>query len=212
MSIRTEFNPQGTLGGGSPLPPGWTRVLCIVSPQTASVAAPYIDTGIQPGPETKWELDVAMLTSGYNGALRAGYCRFTASFHQPAESPSESRIELFSRTSYLTRPTAVGERVKTTIDMPGRVCSIGDTEKAIVDDPATFDAPFPIFIGIRNNGGFAEFAISEKIYGSRIWERGELVQDLVPAIAPDGEVCMYDMVTGAKFPRKGSGTFGYETL
>lgn len=76
MSIRTSFNPLGTLGAEPPLPPGYKRAIYL-----RSSADQYIDTGVSVTPQTRVLLDVEFLksnTSSYNGCVQnSPLLRFT---------------------------------------------------------------------------------------------------------------------------------------
>lgn len=206
MSIRTSFNPMGTLGGGL-LPPGYKRVKCIVFTNDGPESGQYINTGRAPDEQTKWELDVVFLDSEnvmYNGEYN-GY-RFHMHYNPPTQ---EARIGVMEAPNHLTAPVAIGQRVEMCIDSPNGVCRIGGAEKAFT--PGHSSAA--LYIGKRNAPGY--YYSNEKVYRSRIWQAGALVQDLAPALDADGEPCFYDLagtgdVEARTYRNLGIGELGYE--
>lgn len=69
----------------------------------------------------------------------------------------------------------------------------------------TFQAQKTMFVG-WSNGTSAEKMIGN-IYGIKIYESDELIQDLYPALDPRGVVCFYDAVTKQYFYNQGTGLF-----
>lgn len=215
MSIPTPFNPLGTLGE-LPLPPGYRRLKCIVFTNEGIESGQYLNTGLKVDAQTKWELDVAYLensNSSYNGHV-GGNSLFRCHM-QYSNSKQEAQIGIgvtYGDGESLKVPVAIGQRITQIIDCPNCVCKIGDTEKAFEPIGAAVSAH--INIGRRNSSGY--YYAHEKVYRSRIWKGGALVQDLVPALDADGQPCFYDLAgTGDAEARTyrnlGIGTLGYES-
>lgn len=54
------------------------------------------------------------------------------------------------------------------------------------------------------------FGLKGRVYSCKMYDlENNLLRDLRPHIYPNGEVCMYDMVTRQHFYNKGNGEFGY---
>ncbi len=58
-----------------------------------------------------------------------------------------------------------------------------------------------------NVAGNIEQQCAMKFYGLRIWENGQLVRHFLPAIAPSGVACVYELLSGAFLYNRGSGSF-----
>ena len=54
--------------------------------------------------------------------------------------------------------------------------------------------------------------LTAKVYFLRVYDDGNLICDLLPALNPSGKPCMYDIVTQQPLFNDGTGEFGYELL
>ena len=64
-------------------------------------------------------------------------------------------------------------------------------------------------LGNQQSDGSAKELCSARIYRWLMYDAGELVRDLQPAMSASGEVGMYDFVTEQFFTNSGTGTLGY---
>lgn len=65
-----------------------------------------------------------------------------------------------------------------------------------------------IFLFARNRSGGIDYYCKATIYSSKIWENGDLIQDLVPCYRKsDSKPGMYDLVTKQFFTNQGTGEF-----
>lgn len=114
--------------------------------------------------------------------------------------------------------TSTQQKVGLTIDNYNKQISIESNELTKTFNMATYnsllgkvDCQHNLLLGNRSTAGVPSNAnaFKGKIYAFQIKENDELVQDLRPALDPNGKVCMYDTVTKQYFYNAGTGTLTY---
>lgn len=200
MPIPCKMNPMGTLV--AELPPGYTRVKCLVTPN----GGVYFDTGVTPDIGTKWSLDLQYLYNSYqaNGAQNPGTSTTYESFcislwdNKHIAQIGNGVTKSFSVSAF-SRQTVI-------LDAPNGIVSCGDYS---LDASFSEQLHSKIFIFARSWYGVADFC-SEKVFGSKIWQQGRLISNLIPALDSDGTPVFYDAVRKITLVKKGSGTLTYE--
>lgn len=201
MSIPVTIDPLGTLGAGEPLPPGYTRVKCLVSN-----GHQMIDTGIVPTFDMRWELDymylgLAMGSSARHGCSQSSTSVGVARFEL---SPRNSTQDVFggqnkpdvndSTVSSLQRETSVIDNVAGEFRVGGQ--TISSAPAGVL--PSTSIGLFGRHSSYAPNINY-DLTFSCKVYRSRIFKSGALVQDLVPCLDDNGTACMSDLVGGETY-------------
>ena len=71
---------------------------------------------------------------------------------------------------------------------------------------------FMLFARGASNSAESGNRTKGKLYYVKLWNKGELVRDLIPVIDKEGVACMYDKVSGEFFYNQGTGDFivGYK--
>lgn len=202
MSIPTPFNPLGTLGAEPPLPPGYKRVKCLVAAQ----GNVYFDTGLTPDIGTKWSLDLQYLDTVWqsNGAQNLGTSTEYESFCIGCSSGKYcvqvgNAVVKASAVSALSRTTV-------TLDAPNGIASFGGYS---INASFSEQVHSKIFIFARSWLNGSDFS-KEKVFGSKIWQQGRIVSNLIPALDSGGTPVFYDAVRKITLVKKGSGTLTYD--
>lgn len=200
MSIPNTFRPL--CGPADELPPGYTRVKCLVAAQ----GNVYFDTGLTPDIGTKWSLDLQYLDTGWqcNGAQNWGTSTQYESFcincsggkHGVQTGSAVWKGSVYSALSRMT----------VTLDAPNGIVSFGGDS---INVNYVEQVHSNIFIFARSWLGLADFC-KEKVFGSKIWQQGYLISNLIPALDSDGAPVFYDAVRKITLVKKGSGTLAYE--
>lgn len=209
MSIPVSIDPLGTLGA-SPLPPGYTLLQCLVAHGTE-----YVDTGITQCVNfaLEFEFDLSSgdrilggiagripglsLRMANSGTSRFGYATYINGNHYliPYNSRAIIRIDANNITVLKNKEIYRQE-------------AWGSGEK----NNFTLDESIKVFSALASEGVKSSDSAVGKGYGVRAWSGTTLILDLVPALNPDGEPVMYDLVGRVERPNLGTGNFGYETL
>lgn len=193
MSIRTSFNPMGTLGAEPPLPPGYKRAIYL-----RSSADQYIDTGVTVTPQTRVLLDVEFLkanTSSYNGCLQnRPLLRFTVSCSRLDDGLSVAcggtDTELGIQAAGIRHRVVLSGAATATVD--------GTPVQLNVGPPP----PKKFWLFARNQDAYwpDAFPSTQKLYRFKAWDGELLVRDMVPAVRlADGKPCMVDVLTGTPY-------------
>ena len=189
--------------GKSILPSGYTALEYIESTGTQ-----YIDTGIaKTSLVFKVEVDVSFAdsTGRYligTSSSSPGYCG----------RATNGKFEL-NYSLRTTMSSGVNERVKMEYFCTGTqygltVTKNGTSESLIVDSSYStgMNTSFAIYAN-HTESSFSRI-LNGKIYLAKIFINNELKRDLIPARRDsDGEIGMYDMVSGTFFTNAGSGDF-----
>ena len=77
------------------------------------------------------------------------------------------------------------------------------------EDVGWTNTTYPLYLFAGNNMGTPAYFSDTKIYYSKIWDNGILVQNLVPVLH-NGEACMYDTVSKSYFTNQGTETFKFK--
>lgn len=203
MSIRTTFNPMGTLGRRK-LPAGYIELEYLESTGTQ-----YIDTGIVPDNLTGlWELSSKRLyTEDYvsSGARNSqtrfyGYCAARSpivSYGRGAYTYSSYSITNWDdyvdyKHNYLNNRKIVANGTV----LASNIITISGITSHI------------IMFGFTNStGGITK--CRSRIKYLKLTQDNKLVRDYVPALDPNGRPCMFDLVSKTPFYNEGTGEFLY---
>lgn len=83
----------------------------------------------------------------------------------------------------------------------------------IIESPAPLiESTYNIHLFGLNRGGFSKDRFFGRIYGFKVYDKGELVQSLVPAWDDNGIVCMFDEVNNKYLYNQGTGDFLYADI
>lgn len=204
MSIPTPFNPMGTLGAEPPLPPGYKRVKCLVAAQ----GNVYFDTLLTPDIGTKWSLDLQYLDIAWqsNGALNVGTSTEYESFCIGCNVDGGYIAQVGSAVAVRPAMVSALSRTTVTLDAPNGIVSFGGYSKN-----ASFSEQVhsKIFIFARSYTGAVDFC-KEKVFGSKIWQQGHIVSNLIPALDSGGTPVFYDAVREITLFNEGRGALTYE--
>ena len=190
-----------SLGESERLPSGYQEVEYIESTGTQ-----YIDTNFIPSQDTEMELDF-MDNDTTNDTVLCGCrnssntdTRFTfGTYNDKFIFAYGYGVNASDRPSITsgTRHTAIMSYGNATLD--GVSCLVNTASIIFTQN---------IYIGCSNVGGSASWFAKTKYYAFRLRENGVLVRDLVPCYRKsDGEVGMYDLVSGTFLTNQGSGEF-----
>lgn len=184
------------------LPPGYTRVKCLVAAQ----GDVYFDTGLTPDIGTKWSLDLQYLDTYWqcNGAQNNGTSTEYESFCiNCAEGVHVAQIG----NAIIKRSTVSAlSRMTVTLDAPNGIVAFGDYS---VSASFSEQVHSKIFIFARAWINVADFC-KEKVFGSKIWQQGHIVSNLIPALDSVGTPVFYDAVRKITLFNKRSGALTYE--
>jgi len=190
------------------LPNGYTRLEYIQSSGTQ-----YIDTGFKPNQNTRLILDFE--NTGDYSSMTTGLCPLFGARNASAASSAAAFALWIGSKSYPHYGNAAynagGEftldiNARLTYVMNKNVVSIGS--EVITCSSATFTTNYNLCLLTINNYGTIETRrASGKLWSARIYDNGTLVRDFVPCKNASGTVGLYDVINGAFYENKGSGTF-----
>lgn len=175
-----------------------------------SGARNWINTGIVPDNNTKWEVRLSFNDTTTGKLMGSGYTTLTR-FNLGIES-NKFRFAFngwFDANSNITTPDTNAHTW--IIDAPSKTFTIDAYSTTTTQ---TFgETTFPICLFGRCNSGNGSTETSNtligKIYYSKIWQNGVLVNDLIPVLDWDMTPCMYDRVTGELFYNMNSSGTGF---
>lgn len=206
MNVPVEVNP---LGAGESLPPGYTRLKCLVGKKGSNLT--WVDTGFDVDGTIRWVLDTEFTgTNQWHGAFLGDNKRFEVDTGETRYS-----FNIANSERYYSGRSESWVRRSVDIDLPNRTVAWSDAEpQEIVTVPAWSGTGRDILLFARAQyvGGNPPSSNISKVYRSTLYKGGELKQDLVPVLDPNGVPCFFDLVTGEQFTNAGTGTFNYETL
>ena len=78
---------------------------------------------------------------------------------------------------------------------------------SVTSPQGVFQSPYDMLIGCVNEGGSPAYFSSLRIYSFSIFADGEICREYVPAINPNGEIGLYDLVNDQFYGNAGSGSF-----
>lgn len=203
MSIPISIDPLGTLGSGRPLPPEYEQRKYLESwVPTGYNYCQGLKTGLHPKSTTRWEVKMRVV-SGDGGNLFFMGCTSISSgmkmfiFHYgPQGFVSGSQGTEFDFSS-IWDGAAYGVDLVCAIDNANKYIEItdgagqGNRRQSSVVAPPVSDEIVLFKRGSENRRQ------SIRIYWSRIFEQGVLVQDLQPCVRKSDRLRgMYDFATG----------------
>lgn len=212
MSIPTSFDPHGTLEASHepPLPQGYTRLKCLVGKNKPNRT--WIDTGFDAAGNVRWVLD--MQFNGINQFIGA-FPQFGGRFEVDIADNLSSYVVRIADSDYYYSKASGAVRRSVDIDLPNRRVAWSDAGPQEITTVPTWRGTgldILLFARAQYDGDVPIQTYDYKIYRSTIYIGGELVQDLVPALDPNGIPCFFDHVTGEPFYNVGTAAFNYETL
>ena len=167
----------------------------------------YIDTGIKPNQNTKFEIKVSKTDAGSG---RPAFLEAWGGSEYFGINANASQLYWCWNNSYPVINNGyatVGEHIFT--NDKGTLYDNGVGINTI--DYAEFSMEYSLFMFANNSSGNATNIAngSNRIYYCKIWDGNTLVRDFVPAKRDtDNAIGMYDKVTNTFFENKGTGTFG----
>lgn len=194
MSIPHSFDPLGVLAGEPPLPQGYTRV-----PWLTSDGTQHIDTRFNPSSIDRWDGRAAG-SAGYHGCIHSNLNptrRF--SFDISANYGVRCQYGATAAADLLRIENYDGNPISWSFDRVSRIVRLGNKSASF----AGFQSPsvtIGLFARHTNYNAFWDFAFVGRLFYSKIWAGGKLVQWLVPVRRNmDGVYLLLDLVTGAEF-------------
>lgn len=190
------------------LPNGYTRLEYIQSSGTQ-----YIDTGFKPNQNTRLILDFE--NTGDYSSMTTGLCPLFGARNASAASSAAAFALWIGSKSYphygnvaynASGDFTLNINARLTYVMNKNVVSIGS--EVITCSSVNFTTNYNLCLLTINNYGTIETRrASGKLWSARIYDNGTLVRDFVPCKNVSGTVGLYDVVNGAFYENKGSGTF-----
>lgn len=178
-----------------------------------STGTQYIDTGIPPDNNTTFELRIALNDLSTTQAIMGARVGITNLAYNLFYDINENDL----RWDYNTDQTSpalsynVGDRINIVKTSTQITFEVNGKTSTITDGTATFSTPYNMYIFNINKAGELDGRYAKmKLYYLKIYERGTLVRDFVPALDTNSVACLYDKVTGEYFHNLGSGTFNYQ--
>lgn len=215
MSIRTRFNPLGTIGRKGLLPAGYIELEYLEANENQ-----YIDTGVLPWSDMRFYIDAEIPGGSSHYSLNGTSYTNTGEpwYRVNTWNPSGfGAVQIMIRSSASTvyiaaSPSQFLERIK--IDIDGTKAVVNDTVYPFdITSPAA-QCGDSIYIFNRHNPYTppAPAGYSQRIYEVRLDNhRGGKVH-MIPALDPNGRPCMFDTLSQQPFYNKGTGEFkcGYK--
>ena len=210
MPIPNSFNPLGTLGSLRPVPSGYIAKRWLeANPETAN-SGPYVDTGIAPDLTTRWEICFRWFESETGASMGCySYGSYQARFQLDAVADGSGVFytarQVYGETTLNWANVRVGDVATAVIDNPNQYCEINGARRY-----TTGVTPCLVNIHLFLRKGNYEFlgGARTRIFWSKIFKGGELVQDLSPVVrTADGAKGFYDHVSGEFFGPQGAGEF-----
>lgn len=220
MSIRTRFNPLGTIGRKSLLPAGYIELEYLESTGTQ-----WIDTGIygteRHGAELKYQFprldgsstrlfggrpytegtDSVMIVSS-NSARANPDTYFYLSSHQTAFFSANSTPKYLLDTNVHVARANMFDNMKFTFDGV-------ESQQGQLATRKQFTNTFTLQIfRYFTNGAYSECSIG-RVYHCKITQDARLVRNFIPALDQTGRPCMFDTVTQQPFYNQGTGEFKF---
>ena len=193
--------PHATPQPVSPLPEGYTQLAYIESTGTQ-----YVDTGFQPDQDTRVVCDVELLESdkayGIFGS-RIGYGNTSFDIFAFGTNGAQDFQDDYAQQTKAPLASSIG---RFSIDKNKNVTTINGTESTF--SQATFSLQYPMFLfGVSTSGSPNNQLGDLRVFSCQIYDNDELVRDFIPCRNPDGEVGLYDTVTGVFYGNDGTGLF-----
>ena len=200
MSIASAWNPMGTAAGGGGLPPEYEARQYLASWQDSVNARNHhsLDTGSRPTAKTRWEVKLNVVRGAWGGQMYMGcYTKFELMYSNYGYVGASQGTN--DDHSVVWPDAKFGKDLVCIIDNAAGYAEIGNGGTGEGDfgrrhcelDPI----PLPTDTIHLFSRGDELVGHTTKIYWSRIYEDGVLVQDLVPCVRKsDGRRGMYDLV------------------
>lgn len=183
------------------LPTGYQQVNYI-----ESTGEQYLDLGYYPNQDTKVETNVRIVS--HNGSVinyLFGVYDGTRSFAIYYSYNSRDWGVMCGSVDSNTG-IAYQQSVKHKLEFDKDYLSIdGGTDTYAVGSTSTFTSTRTMYLFWGN--GTSRLKSISRIYDFKIYENGNIVMNLIPALDPNGVPCMYDTVSKQPFYNQGTGTF-----
>lgn len=213
MSIRTRFNPLGTIGRKSLLPAGYIELEYLEANQNQ-----YIDTGVLPWSDMLFYIDAEAPGADAN----LNYALNGSTWNNNPGIPGEYRVypwHVYNNgvTVMVWGQNNVHYINETKLKYTGRIAITVDGTKVVINgDVIPFSVTSPasqcgdsIYIFNRHNPltPSAPAGYAQKIFEVKLDNhRGGKVH-MIPALDPTGRPCMFDTLSQQPFYNKGTGEF-----
>jgi hypothetical protein len=170
----------------------------------------WIDTGIQPDTNTRFEMEFALTNITETRAIMGARV-----------AVSQVSMDLFfvngdlrwdynkSKTSSSLTYTA-GNIIHVEKGI-GKIDITSNSKTKTITSSDTISVAKNIYLFNISQGGTAENRFGKfKLYYCKIWQGDTLVRDFVPVIDTEGKACLYDNVSKEYFYNSDSGEFSYQ--
>ena len=198
---RTGYSFLGWTTRSSGLPSGYKAVEYIESTGTQ-----YIDTGFKPNQNTRME--VKFNASSLSADRFVFGARTTATSKAfAAYVKSDGKIYSNYRTYNTNSGYTYTANQDVTVDLNKNKFYVDGTLKT-THSSGNFTTDYNLTLFGLNTSGGVQSGFVGKIYYAKLYDNGTLIRDFIPAYRmSDGEVGLYDKVTGAFYTNQGTGTF-----
>ena len=188
--------------GDSRLPQGYTELQYIESSGTQ-----YVDTGIKPNQDTQVAARLMLLssTTAYLFGARGNNDENFNNRYGILYTGDQLFRSDYNTGNGPTFPPDLTPNVAYPITKNKNMCAMGDY--SVTSPQGVFQSPYDMLIGCVNEGGSPAYFSSLRIYSFSIFADGEICREYVPAINPNGEIGLYDLVNDQFYGNAGSGSF-----
>lgn len=180
-----------------------------------STGTQYIDTGVIQNSNQKFEIITQPLTLAGNqaffgsqtgsgsGSSGAKYMFLGIYTNHPGWL-----VQYGYASDYFNYGTKDLNKHTFVLDLPNLTLNVDDVSYDISASSATISGTYSVWLFARNDNGAGRTFYTGRVYGYKVYENGELIQDLKPCLHPKTfEACMYDMITKQYFYNQGAGEF-----
>lgn len=168
-----------------------------------STGTQYINTGFKPDSNSR--IVIKALNSSYYSVYGTNYSG--AAFNLTASSSNGGVVYFYWGGAGASTMTNYINQVHT-FEQNKNVCYVdGATYHTYTN--SSWSCPVPIFLFARTANGSSANDIggTVRIYSCQLYNNGTLMRDFIPCVNPNGEVGMFDKVTGGFFGNSGTGSF-----
>lgn len=185
------------------LPQGFTRVAYIESTGTQ-----YINTLFKANQSTRIVVDAQVTSLDNATSLGVALCSAVGGGYYYTLFVTEAGAVSSRFATFAIKNFSVGAPewdVRQIYDKDRETTTVSGY--SVTSSYTTFQLDYPLFIFARNNSGSADSFCKMKLYGLQIYEYNSLRHDYITCIDPNGEVGLYDDVSGEFSGNAGTGVF-----
>ena len=178
-----------------------------------STGTQYIDTGIIPNSNTKVEVKFMATTTNNTGIFGARESMETYGYLLWGYLGGQMRFDYNADSYTPTFVNNISHNTIYTVTKDKNLNYINGVQQASQSEKI-FECPVSMYLFGINGNSTADIISPCKIYYCKIYDNDSLLRDFIPAIDPNGVVCLYDKVSKTYFYNKGTGNFkvGYKEL